>query len=71
MKANFSKLAIPELLKNAKNIITKTPGVELDYFTIADGETLLPLENKEIENPVALVAAKVGETRLIDNILLK
>jgi pantoate--beta-alanine ligase len=71
VKANYSRLDIAELVEHAKKIINKTPGVELDYFTIADGETLLPLQNKEIENPVALVAAKVGETRLIDNILLK
>lgn len=71
VKANYDKLEIPELLKNAKKIITETHGVALDYFTIADGETLLPLESKSAENPVALVAAKVGETRLIDNILLK
>lgn len=70
VKANYSKLDLTELVKNAKKLITETPGVELDYFTIADGETLLPLQNKQIENPVALVAAKVGETRLIDNILL-
>lgn len=71
VKANYSRLDIAELVEHAKKIINKTPGIELDYFTIADGETLLPLQNKEIENPVALVAAKVGETRLIDNILLK
>lgn len=67
---NYSKLAIAELLKNAKKMIAQTPGVELDYFTIADGETLLPMQNKQVKNPVALVAAKVGETRLIDNMLL-
>lgn len=70
VKANYGTLEIPELLANAKIMITEVAGVELDYFTIADGETLLPLQNKAIENPVALVAAKVGETRLIDNMLL-
>lgn len=70
VKANFSKLNLNELLATAKEMITIVNGVELDYFTIADGETLLPVENKAIKNPVALVAAKVGETRLIDNMLL-
>ncbi len=70
VKANYSRLDIAELVKNAKKLITETAGVELDYFTIADGETLLPIQNKQVINPVALVAAKVGETRLIDNILL-
>ena len=70
VKTNYNTLTIPELLERAKKIITEVDGVELDYFTIADGETLLPLQSKAIENPVALVAAKVGETRLIDNMLL-
>jgi pantoate--beta-alanine ligase len=68
---NFNQLTIAELLTNAKAMITQTIGVELDYFTIADGETLLPINNKETKNPIVLVAAKVGETRLIDNMLLK
>lgn len=67
---NLNKLTIVELLAYAKEMINKTSGVELDYFTIADGETLLPVTDKESENLIALVAAKVGETRLIDNMLL-
>lgn len=67
---NFSKLSLKSLLAAAKKMIINVEGVELDYFTIADGETLLPIKNKEVKNPVALVAAKVGETRLIDNMLL-
>jgi len=66
---NFNKLSIDELLKKAKLMINETQGVELDYFTIADGETLLPI-GEQGKNPIALVAAKVGETRLIDNMLL-
>ncbi len=70
VKSNFKNLAIPELLENAKNMITGIPGVELDYFTIANGKTLLPETDKNQADLVALVAAKVGQTRLIDNMLL-
>lgn len=70
VKDNFDKLSLTELLTSAKKIINETSGVELDYFTIADGETLLPVKNKDVKQPVALVAAKVGETRLIDNMIL-
>lgn len=70
VKANFHTKSIADLLANAKAIIDKVPGVELDYFTIADGETLQPVSEKRESNLVALVAAKVGETRLIDNMLL-
>lgn len=67
---NFSNKSIPALLEEAKKLINETPGVELDYFTIANGDTLLPEEDKKHHNIVALVAAKVGETRLIDNMIL-
>ncbi len=68
--SNFEKEELTTLLEQAKAMINATPGVELDYFTIADGETLLPIVTKNAAQPVALVAAKVGETRLIDNMLL-
>ncbi|MNR28908.1 pantoate--beta-alanine ligase [compost metagenome] len=51
-------------------MISEVDGVELDYFTIANGKTLLPENNKNQSDLVALVAAKVGQTRLIDNMLL-
>jgi pantoate--beta-alanine ligase len=66
---HFNDQSLPMLLKTAQNMINSTPGVELDYFTIADRNTLLPISGP-IKNAVALVAAKVGETRLIDNMLL-
>lgn len=49
--------------------LNAAPGVEVDYATIADPETLeetaVPLTEM-----VALVAARVGTTRLIDNMLI-
>jgi pantoate--beta-alanine ligase len=70
VKDSFSELSIPELVEKAKAIINDTPGVELDYFIVANGETLLPENDKSHDDIVALVAAKVGETRLIDNMIL-
>lgn len=70
VKDHFETKTIEELLKDARKMINATPGVVLDYFTIANGETLLPETDKKAKNLVALVAAKVGETRLIDNVLL-
>lgn len=70
VKAHFKEQSIEELLFRAKEMIDEMPGVTLDYFTIANGDTLLPETDKKTKNLVALVAAKVGDTRLIDNILL-
>ncbi|RQO72454.1 pantoate--beta-alanine ligase [Pedobacter sp. KBW06] len=70
VKDHFEEKTILELLEEAKDMISAVSGVELDYFTIANGKTLLPENNKNQSDLVALVAAKVGQTRLIDNMLL-
>jgi len=70
VKDHFEEFSIEDLLKKATDIIVDTAGVELDYFTIANTETLMPEYNKQAQHLIALVAAKVGETRLIDNMML-
>ncbi|SDO77102.1 pantoate--beta-alanine ligase [Pedobacter steynii] len=70
VKDHFEEKTIAVLLAEAKEMISAVTGVELDYFTIANGKTLLPENDKNQSNLVALVAAKVGQTRLIDNMLL-
>jgi pantoate--beta-alanine ligase len=69
VKDNFEIGNIAKLKKEAELIIGAEQDVEPDYFEIADGDTLYPAitGSKKI---VALVAAKVGKTRLIDNIML-
>ena len=47
-----------------------TPGVDVDYGVIVDAKSLSPLTSV-VPEMVALVAARVGKTRLIDNMLLK
>lgn len=48
----------------------REPSVRLDYFEVVDPATLDPLENVS-RGALVAVAAYVGHTRLIDNILLK
>jgi pantoate--beta-alanine ligase len=46
-------------------------GVRLDYAEVVDSRTLEPLERLEAgRGAVALLAAWVGTTRLIDNAIL-
>jgi len=68
---HFNEYSINELEAKAKAFYENIEGVELDYFTIANGRTLEPAASKEEENLVVLVAAKVGSTRLIDNMIIK
>lgn len=70
VKDHFQTQSIEELLEQAREMIRGAQGTELDYFTIANSETLLPEYHKDTKHLVALVAAKVGQTRLIDNMML-
>jgi pantoate--beta-alanine ligase len=57
------------LVAGAKQVISDEPQVRLDYFEIVDPDTLDPLD--QISRPaLAAVAAYVGSTRLIDNVVL-
>ncbi|MDQ0968524.1 pantoate--beta-alanine ligase [Flavobacterium sp. W4I14] len=68
---HFKEYSLTELVDKAKSFYRNIDGVELDYFTIANGDTLEPAKSKDENNLVALVAAKVGSTRLIDNMIIK
>jgi pantoate--beta-alanine ligase len=59
-----------ELIAAAKEVIAGEPQVALDYFEIVDPDTLDPVERIS-KSALAAVAAYVGTTRLIDNIVLE
>lgn len=66
VKDNFSRDNLAGLKQEADRMISSEPGVEPDYFEIADADTLHPA-TEHSKSIIALVAAKVGKTRLIDN----
>jgi len=68
---HFDEYTLAELETKAKAFYEGIDGVALDYFTVANGDTLEPAKTKAENNLVALVAAKVGSTRLIDNMIVK
>lgn len=52
-----------------EDLISDEPGVDLDYVSVSDEKTMKELQT--IKRPaLALVAARVGPTRLIDNTVL-
>jgi pantoate--beta-alanine ligase len=57
------------LLELGRATIAEEPAVRLDYFRVVDPEDLIELESVDGRALVA-VAAHVGTTRLIDNVLL-
>lgn len=70
LKQNFDRRKISELAARCTATISAGPGVQLEYFEITDGSNLHPA-NERTQHIVALVAAKVGNTRLIDNVIVK
>jgi pantoate--beta-alanine ligase len=69
VKNNFDAGNIPAIKQQAEQMVSSQPGIELEYFEIADGQTL-HMANAGTKNIVALVAARAGKTRLIDNVLI-
>lgn len=57
------------LREAAEAVVRATPGVTLDYIAVADPKDLAPVAEAPAGTVVA-VAARVGSTRLIDNLIL-
>lgn len=61
--------AAAQLQEAGRAVVVQQPGVRLDYFEIVDPDTLDPIDPIAGKALVA-VAAYVGATRLIDNVVL-
>lgn len=61
------ELTLSEIREQFQNLLRGQTGLQLDYATIVDPRTLTELADYQ-PRMVLLVAAKVGNTRLIDNL---
>lgn len=69
MLADRGERVAAALAEAGRQVIAEEPGVRLDYFEIIDPDALDPVDNVSGRALVA-VAAWVGTTRLIDNVVL-
>ena len=70
-KADFEAgKPLDEVARQAAALIDRENGTALEYFELADGQTLYPATQNS-PSIVALVAARVGRTRLIDNVIIR
>ncbi|MBS1486637.1 MAG: pantoate--beta-alanine ligase [Bacteroidetes bacterium] len=60
---------IEKVKETVKQNFDSVPGVQLEYFELAETENLEPA-NSVTNQTVLLIAASVGEVRLIDNVLI-
>jgi pantoate ligase / CMP/dCMP kinase len=57
------------LLNAVRSTLQDHPEIQLDYLELVDPQTMVPLDSIQTSGLLA-IAAKVGNTRLIDNLLL-
>jgi pantothenate synthetase len=57
------------LLQTIRLTLQEEPAIRVDYIAVVDADTLLPIEDLNAGGLLA-IAAYVGNTRLIDNVLL-
>jgi pantoate--beta-alanine ligase len=58
-----------ELENVGRKVLAETVGVETDYFAVAEPQRLEPV-SEAAPGSVVMVAARVGRTRLLDNLIL-
>ena len=72
VQKKFKNKTVAEINIWVKKQFKKEPLLELEYFTIAEEDTLQTAENKEVTKRYrAFIAVFTGSVRLIDNIRLK
>jgi pantoate--beta-alanine ligase len=60
---------VEEIVHSARRILRRTEGIEIEYLSAVDADSLTPYP--PLSRPILLaVAARVGRTRLIDNTVL-
>ena len=72
VKEKFGKMSVESLKKWVKQSIEAGGAMKIDYFEVADANSLQPLgENETSSGPVVgCIAVRLGKVRLIDNIIL-
>jgi pantoate--beta-alanine ligase len=56
------------LLAAMRRVLARTPLIRVDYLAVCDADTLVPLTRVN-RTTVIVIAARIGKTRLIDNVV--
>jgi pantoate--beta-alanine ligase len=62
---------IDQLKIEITSFLNAAPGIELEYFEIFNAQSFQPASSKGLGSIIALVAAKVGSIRIIDNMIIE
>ena len=70
-RINFNSMNFDDIYNYVNNFFDNIDDIELEYFTIAESEFLIPVNKKTIDKKYrAFIAVKLQGIRLIDNIAL-
>jgi len=59
------------IIDQVRTVLASEPGVQVLYAELVDFATFLPVDDSFVGRAVVALAARVGTTRLIDNVVLK
>jgi pantoate--beta-alanine ligase len=68
-RASAGEISGPVLVAAVREIIAQEPACELEYVSLVDADEFTPV-SKVTGSCILCVAARVGSTRLIDNVLI-
>ena len=72
LRNHYKAVSFDELITEAKERLLRKGFTKIDYVAIADAETLEQVKRYDAaKKHIALVAAFLGDVRLIDNMLLE
>jgi pantoate--beta-alanine ligase len=67
----YKSKSISQLKTEITSFLKSAPGIEMEYFEIFNAKSFQPASSKHAGNIIALVAAKVGSIRIIDNMIIE
>ncbi|MHB1178288.1 MAG: pantoate--beta-alanine ligase [Daejeonella sp.] len=70
-KDRFGTDPLSQIKKEVLAFLKSSPGIEPEYFEIFDANTFEPVSSESTDQIIALVAARIGGIRIIDNMMLK
>jgi len=66
----FKTETVAQIEKKVRAFLESSPGIEMEYFEIYSADSFEPFDSENAAKPIALVAAKAGRIRIIDNMYL-
>ncbi len=72
IKENIEQQPISQLIEQQLNLLAENNLIQTEYLVVVNGKTLQPVDVYQKDIPLTtLIASKVGQIRLIDNVIIQ